>query len=422
MVSLLEARARFDGGTPSICVRVARSSDDNWTYFLDLGDSTGAAVKICPGGWQVIDRPEVQFKRPPGLLPLPVPSRGGSLDLLRPFLNVTDDAFPLVVAWLTAALRPVGPYPILSIHGEQGSAKTTLARVLRLLIDPQACPLLAEPASTLDLMVTALNGWLLAYDNITAIPNWLSDSLCRIVCGGGLAQRALYSNSERAALYAERPVILNGIEDFVQKSDLVDRTVFLHLPPITQDRRCAEDHLWRAFRAKHSAILGGVLDVMVGGLRHLPSMKLSRMPRMADFARWGEAVGRGLGWENETFLTAYDESRSGAIETSLESTPLGEMLFHFSRTPFQCESSPAEMYSMFTQKVGKKVANSKAWPKSTQKFTNELRRLAPQLRAYGLLITFTKTHGSRLVSIVTADFLAAVGHAGDLGIPGKSDH
>ena len=238
VMSVLEARGRFDGGTPAVSIRVGRGSDaDGSVYFLDLGDSTGAAVKISATGWQVVDRPEVQFKRPAGQLPLPLPGRDGSIELLRPFVNVSEEDFRLLVAWLTSALRPVGPYPILSIHGEQGSAKSTLARVLRMLIDPQDCPLLAEPSSTRDLISTALGGWLLAFDNLSAIPDWLSDSLCRIVFGGGHAGRSLYSNDERVVIQAQRPVILNGIEDFVRKSDLVDRTVFLHLPMIVQGHR-----------------------------------------------------------------------------------------------------------------------------------------------------------------------------------------
>jgi hypothetical protein len=58
------------------------------------------------------------------MLPLPVPERGGSIEALRPFLNVSNEnGFVLIVAWLLAALRPTGPYPLLAICGEQGSAR-----------------------------------------------------------------------------------------------------------------------------------------------------------------------------------------------------------------------------------------------------------------------------------------------------------
>ena len=201
-------------------------------YWLDLGDASGKAIKIAADGWLVVDRPGVNFRRPQGLLPLPMPVRDGSVELLRRYVNLTEPDFRLLITWLTAALLPVGPHPILVLQGEQGSAKSTLAKVLRLLIDPQACPLLALPKSTRDLVATAVNGWLLAYDNISTIPTWLSDALCQLVFGLGFASRTLFTNDERSVIHARRPVILNGIEEFVTRGDLRDRSVFLHLPRI----------------------------------------------------------------------------------------------------------------------------------------------------------------------------------------------
>jgi hypothetical protein len=416
VVGLLEARARFDGGAPSVFIRVA-GDVSGAANFLDLGEPSGRAVKISADGWDVVDRPAIPFQRPTGMLALPVPSRGGSIELLRPYVNVTDEAFVLLIGWLTAALRPAGPYPILSLHGEQGSAKSTLARILRLLIDPQACPLLSEPASTLDLMVTAVNGWLLAYDNITAIPDWLSDGLCRLVFGAGVSRRALFSKNERNVLYTQRPVILNGIEDYARKSDLVDRTVFLELPAIHQHQRRAEGAFWSAFRAEHALILGGVLDAIVAGLRELPSVQLPRLPRMADFALWGEAVARGLGREHGSFMAAYERSRHEATETALESSPLGSMLLKLAPTILNWECSPTELFDMLTTKVGRRVAGSAAWPKSTQRFTSELRRLSPQLRMHGLSMVFSRTYQGRRVALVTAGFIAAVTGDRELGSP-----
>src|SRR5262249_318976 len=147
--------------------RVARGSPEKgWSYFIDLGDSTEAAIEVSEDRWRVVDRPDVHFWRPNGMAALPVPSRDGSIELLRRFVNVSEDGFRLLVAWLPAALLPEGPYPILSLHGEQGSAKSSLSKILRLLIDPQVCAHLVKPANLRDLMVTAANGWLLVYDNL----------------------------------------------------------------------------------------------------------------------------------------------------------------------------------------------------------------------------------------------------------------
>ena len=301
VVGMLEARARFTTGIPEVFVRVGQDGDGDGdsAYFLDLGDPSGRAVAIRDQGWSVVDRPGVHFRRPEGLLPLPLPARDGSIDLLRPYVNLTEPDFRLMIAWLTAALRPVGPYPILVLNGEQASGKSTLARILRLLIDPQACPVLALPSSTENLMATAVNGWLLVYENISTIPDWLSDCVCQLAFGGGFASRTLFTNDERSVIYAQRPVILVGIDDFVVRGDLRDRSVFLHLPAIPATSRRTERTFWPAFRADYPRILGGVLDAIVGGLRELPSVDLKELPRMADYAEWGEATGRGLGWGAE---------------------------------------------------------------------------------------------------------------------------
>ena len=41
-------------------------------------------------------------------------------------------------------------------------------------------------------MVTAVNGWMLAYDNVSVLPGWLSDGLCRLASGGGFAARFVF--------------------------------------------------------------------------------------------------------------------------------------------------------------------------------------------------------------------------------------
>ena len=195
VLDALEAIARFEDGTPSTFIRVGHDGKDKSNGspgYLDLGDPTGQAIELRPDGWSLVERPPVHFRRPDGLLPLPVPCRDASIDLLRPFVNLTEPDFRLLIAWLAAALRPFGPYPILVLYGEQPSAKSTLARILRLLIDPQARPFLAEPKNTRDMMVAAGNGWLLAYDHIRVIPGWLSDRLCRLVFGAGFGARALF--------------------------------------------------------------------------------------------------------------------------------------------------------------------------------------------------------------------------------------
>ena len=181
IVAVLEARAQFEVSLPCVHVRVAGDGEgEHFVSYLDLCDIEGRAVEIRPGEWSVVQRPHVNFRRTLGMMTLPVPESGALINLLRPYVNLGELDFRLFVAWLTAAMRPSGPYPPLVICGEQGSAKTTLAKVARLLIDPHSTPLLSEPTGTRDLMVTALNSWILSFDNVSELPAWLSDSFCRV--------------------------------------------------------------------------------------------------------------------------------------------------------------------------------------------------------------------------------------------------
>ena len=396
----LEALARFEGGTPSIFVRVGHGNDgDSSTCYLDIADSRGQAVRIGPQGWSVVDDCGVHFRRPDGLSPLPIPSRDGSIEPLRRYVNLSDRDFRLLVVWMAAALRPVGPYPILALYGQNGSTKSTLAEVVRRLIDPQATKLLGQPRSMRELMVTAVNGWLLAYDNLSVIPQWLSDGLCMLATGGAMAGNASFSSSERTVFHAQRPVVLCGIDEFIRRADLTDRAVFLSLPPIFPSRRRRETEFWASFQQDSPRILGGLLDAVAGGMRELPSVQPAQLPRMADFAAFAEAVGRTLGWPAETALSDYDQNRRDATMSHLDDSPLATMLLDLSPDFFIDWSGPASELLDELTPLARSHAESPLWPKTSELLSRELRRIAPQLAIHGIFVHFSRNHHGRLLSV-----------------------
>jgi hypothetical protein len=136
--------------------------------------------------------PPVRFRRAAGMLSLPVPLKGGSIEALTSFFNLpTRSDFVLVVAWLLAALRQWRAYPLLAVSGEQGSAKTVLSKILRALIDPNAAPVRTAPREERDLFIAAGNGHLLVFDNLSDITACVSDALCRLASGGSFAVRQI---------------------------------------------------------------------------------------------------------------------------------------------------------------------------------------------------------------------------------------
>ena len=182
-LNVLDARAQFDGEEHEVYLRTAEYDED--TYYIDICDEHWTAIEVRASGWQRVEQPPVKFRRAMGMQALPEPISGGSFNALRPFLNIDDDGFVLLVAWLVAAMRPRGPYPILVLNGEQGSAKSTCARILRSFIDPSTVSVRTLPREERDLIISANHSHVINFDNISRLPAWLSDALCRIATGGG---------------------------------------------------------------------------------------------------------------------------------------------------------------------------------------------------------------------------------------------
>ena len=258
---------------------------------------------------------------------MPVP--GGSLDGLREFLTVDDDGWKLVAGWLVATLRPDRPFPILALHGEQGSAKSTQAKMLRRMVDPNVADLRPCPREEYDLVLAAKNGWIIGFDNVSEIKPWLSDALCRVSTGIGFGRRQLWTDGDEYLLSVKRPIIVNGIEEVAVKGDFVDRALVLGLPVIEEDQRREEDELWRAFEAAHPVLLGALLDVISGALNDLPGVRLERKPRMADFARFVTAAEPSLGWAPGSFLVSYGKNRGRAVAITLEASLIVDPLRAF---------------------------------------------------------------------------------------------
>jgi hypothetical protein len=388
--NVIEARAHFDAPEHIVHVRVGGLDD---RLYLDLGDQNWRAVEIDPTGWRVIDNPPVRFRRSPGMRPLPTPVSGGSIEILRSFLNVRSDTdFVLVVAWALACLSNRGPYPLIVLSGEQGSAKSTFSRILRSLVDPNTAPLRALPRSDHDLFIAASNAHVLAFDNVSSLPGSISDTLCRLASGGGFAVRQLYTDQDEVLFEAARPVILNGIEDIVTRSDLADRAMFLTLEPIPEERRRTEAELMAAFEAEWPRILGVLLDAVAEGLRRLPDVNLPKLPRMADFALWGTACETTL-WPAGTFWSAYTCNRNGAVEGVIDADPIADAVRTMMAERTEWAGTASELLAALAETAGERVARSKTWPDNPRALSGRLRRVAPFLRKVGIEIALDNREG-----------------------------
>jgi hypothetical protein len=379
-VELLHARAVHAGPTEVPHVRAAA---DGRRSFLWLGDKAGTVIETGPDGWRPCDRPPVRFLSVGKQRELPHPQPGGRADELREFVNLDDDQFALVLAWLVAALRGRGPFPVLVLTGEQGSAKTTAARVLKRLVDPTAGKetgeLTAAPKESRDLAVQTRSRHVLGFDNLSGVPDWLSDDLCRLATGGAFATRALHTDDDEKVFEAMRPVVLTGIADLATEGDLLSRSFLIRVPPIPPDRRRAEEQFWTAFDAARPRLLGALLDRLAGALRALDRVPSGDLPRLADAYRLAVAAEIGTGGTGAVFRAAFDGNRADADGQALDGSPLPPVLTRFMADRDRWEGAPAELLAELTKLAGDRPPAG--WPKHPNALSGQLRRLAPALRS-----------------------------------------
>lgn len=395
-VNLLEAKALFEGEEHAVYVRLGEHQGN---IYLDLCNSSWQAVRITPQGWCVTDDPPIRFRRSRGMLALPAPEAKGNVEQLRPFLNLDEYSWRLVVFWLIATLRPRGPYPILALFAEQGSGKSTVGRLLRELVDPNSAPLRAEPNDGRDVMIAANNSWCLAYDNLSNVPPWLSDAMCRLSPGGGFAKRELYTDQDEVIFDSQRPLLLTSIEEVATRSDLLDRCLIVWLPAIPEDRRRSEAELFEAFRKVRSQILGALLDAVAVALYRMPSVKVSTLPRMADFALWATAAQTAFGWPNGTFLAAYQGNRESANDVALEASVVAQPLLDLLDTQGEWTGSSGELLKLLEERVGDQTRRLSGWPKNPRSLSGHLKRLAPNIRASGWVLEQDRCSKKRIWTI-----------------------
>jgi hypothetical protein len=397
-LGVLEAEALFAGAEHAAPIRLA---EHDGRIYLDLADPLWRAVEIGPGGWHVVEEPPVRFRRGRSTLPLPEPARGGTLKELRPFVNVkTEEDWLLLLGWTLGTLHPRGPYPNLLLTGEQGTAKSTLGRTLQRAADPNAGDLRCEPKEPRDLAIAANGAWLVAYDNLSHLPQWLSDALCRLATGGGFGTRQLYTDDEEVVFNHKRPVLLTSITDVVTAGDLLDRCIALQLETIPDHQRKTEQEFDAAFDAARPRILGALLDAVAAGLKTLPTVKLARLQRMADFHLWAEACLQGAGFAAGAFTKAYEANRGTANRLALEASQVATELFKLLDAKGPFEGTATELLKALNQqRGGDEKRPPEGWPARPHTLSGHLKRLAPNLRKEGIDVTWSTSHHPRIITL-----------------------
>jgi len=372
-----------------------RIADRDGQVCIDLGDPAGTTGLVDPGGWRTTTTGPVLWRRTVLTGEIPAPQRGGDLDELRRLLNVTDEGFDLVVAWLVAGLIAPISHPVLAAVGEQGTGKTSAVRMLVELVDPSPAPLRTAPRDETGWAVAAAGSWVVALDNVSTLPPWLQDTICRAVTGDGMVRRRLYTDDGLSVLAFRRVVALTTIDPGAMRGDLGDRLLLLELERIPAHARRLERDLRREFDTLRPRLFGALLDLLVSVLGVLPSVELGSMPRMADFARVCAAVDTVRGSRS---LAAYEAGAAHVAEAVVDSDPVADRVHSWIEDVGSWAGTAAALLAELTTTD----RPSKGWPTTPQHLSGRLKRAAPALREVGVAVDFGEGRSRRIIRVERA--------------------
>ena len=343
--------------------------------------------------------------RSSGIEALPFPkSDPGALDNLRKLLNLENEAeLQCICAYLVTALFPDGPFPVLALSGEQGTGKSTVAKIVRRLVDPNKADLRGPPRNEEDLVLDAQHSRLIVFDNVSHINGEMADNLCRLASGGGFSKRKLYSDDDQIIISVVNPIILTGIPNLLARADLADRAISITFQRIPIKHVRADSEIKAQFDLAAPGILALLLDGMVMALKHQLTVNIPHTPRMGDFVRRACGAASAFGWTEKDMFEALEGNRRETSEAVIEENPLALALFDLAGQigPGGLTGTAKELLTRLSRSVSEETAKDRCWPRGPRQFGDTLRRMTGSLRHLDVDVEWHREGGTgaRLITI-----------------------
>lgn len=395
---ILCARASFDSDKDiSVFNRVAQCDNAFW---YDLSNYKWQAAQITEYGWKIVNNPPVFFQRYKHHKAQVMPMQNGDVRKIFNHINLKEN-HTLFLCWLISLFVPDIPHAVAIFYGEKGSAKSTTCEMLKKLIDPSALSTVSLPKDFRSMTITLQQHWFIAFDNISHISDEMSDTLCRAVTGAGIQQRKLCTDDEACIFNFQRCIALNGINNVASKADLLDRSVLFELQRISQENRKEQKEVRISFENDLPSILGGIFDILSKAIGIFPKVKLDSLPRMADFAHWGYAIGEALGGYGEKFLIEYKNNRKLQNAEAVNADIVGTLIVGFMKNQDKWSGLISELFMRLKQlaKDSGIRENSKEFPAKPNALSRRLNNLKSNLQEEGMRFTTKSTSKGTVITV-----------------------
>ena len=390
---------------------------DDGAVVIDLKNDDWQALRVGKGmEYSIVDASKYFYRYPHDLpfevsmFPISVESARKILrDAFRKYFHVRlpgDEQ--LLMVDLVATLVPEIPKPILVLFGSQGAAKSTTMVLIKRILSPSQPDLLAMPMDTDELIRIISQYHVAFFDNVSSISRAQSDVFCRAVTGEGLVKRKLYHNNENEIYTFVHKIGLNGINIAGTSPDFLDRSLTIELDRISSVERRTIRSLMLEFERDVEDIRRALLSVLSTALELRQYVRMSRKPRMADYAMWGEAISRALGFEDYSFYKLYLLKMSSAEDVAVESSVVGVALSQYIRRETTAYPDKEELFRGSVSdllKVLREIAVNegidvaKQFPKAPHILTRRLNEVKANFKDVGWSIELGRKYDGRFVVI-----------------------
>jgi hypothetical protein len=203
-------------------------------------------------------------------------------------------------------------------------------------------PVRSPPRDQRDVYVVATKSAMTVYNNLSDLPDWLSNALCVTTEGSGDSRRELYTDDDESLIFACAPAMIAGVSNVVVKGDLASRALNVALTAVPESERITEPEYWAMVEEDRPEILGALLNALVTGIRRLPTLEREALPRMATFAKFIIACETEF-WAKGTFLKAYKANASGSDADVLENDAAVSVLRTFMDSRQKWEGTASQL-------------------------------------------------------------------------------
>jgi hypothetical protein len=394
-VHMFHALADFEGPTYPLSLRAAWH-DGN--IYYDMTNDKWQCVKITPEGWTLEDKTPIPMFSRHKQTPQAEPDRNYDGDIFDRFLQLTnlkeEEDRILLSVYIISLFIPDIQHVISQIHGEQGSAKSMLQNLIKDLVDPTKPRLLTIYNDQKEFIQQLAHNYLAFYDNLKFTPRWLSDEACKACTGVGSTKRKLFSDDDDIVFEYRRGLGFNGINLGLTEPDILDRSIMIELQRIGMESRKQETEIMNEFLQIRPQLLAYIFDILVKTLRIKPTIKLNDYPRMADFAIWGEAIARAMGYRDLEFISVYYDNIGKQNIEAIENSPLGQTISKFVKvkvitdTDGNYEERPCSWQGSMSQALDhlntiaaeNNIDTSRNWPKAANSLSRKLKPILSNLR------------------------------------------